>query len=111
MTNFHYKNTSENFIDINKLKSVDNIKEIELINFTLNKLHNTMCRYMHDMKTIWNDQIVDFMKSQDCFVLDKLAYHESDKFIDFMMSQETYKSMQIAKDRLLKRRYFLKNAR
>jgi len=112
MTEYYHaqKNIKEDdFIDIRQLQSSSYVRELELIEMNLNKLQETMLRYLEDMISVWDNEIVQFIKSQDCLTLQYLTHYDYNKFIDFMTTQETFKLMRSAKDRLLKRKEIIEN--
>lgn len=97
----------EGFIDINQLESTDYIKELVYIDNALSKLHESMYKYLEDVKMIWDTELVKFMNSQDCLILQNLSHYDYNKFVDFMTSQKTFKSMLSAQNGLLKRKEFI----
>lgn len=74
----------------------------------LRALSDTMNKYINDCMVIWNNEIVPFMNSNDCYVLDKINIRDYTKFVELMKTQKTYKLMTISKQRLEQRLEYLR---
>lgn len=110
--NNHMNNMGNNDIDYdNESENMhyDIALEYDTTYATLKGVIDTMNKYINDAIMIWNTEIVPFMNSNDCYVLDKLNNRDYNKFIEFMKTQKTYKLMTISKQRLEQRLDYLKN--
>lgn len=105
--------SKEKFVGINELydASPDGKKQKELtkIDTSLRKIIQMMNKYIADADTIWENQIVPFLLSEDCLILENLRVHEYNKFRKFMRSQKVYRLMAVAQNRLIARRNYLLN--
>jgi hypothetical protein len=85
----------------------DSKSEIFIVNHSLNELEDTMSKYTDDVKYMWENNIISFMQSQDCYTLDNLKDDDYIKFLNFMMEQRTYKLMMVSYRRLMARKQIL----
>lgn len=83
------------------------LSEIKLIDQTLFQLSDEMCRYIDEVKLMWDEHVSNFLRSNDCLTMQYLSLDDSQKFIDMMTNQKTYKIMMISKKRLEARKTYL----
>lgn len=105
---YHIENDADNMNESENMH-YDIAVEYDTTYIALKEIIDTMNKYINDTLMIWNTEIIPFMDSNDCYVLDKLNNNDCDKFIDFMKTQKTYTLMTIAKHRLEQRLEYLKN--
>jgi hypothetical protein len=98
------------FIGINslykKLSHSDN-DEIKRIEYTLEKLSETVYNYMLRVKNMWDAEIQPFIESSDCFILENLSQSDYKRFRDFMCEQKPYRLMMVSQKRLIARREYI----
>ena len=81
--------------------------ELCIIDETIHNLISEIDRYVQEIKELWDNHIVNFIKSSDCVTLDKIGSDGYSKFYDLMTNQKTFKLMKIALKRLNRRKKFL----
>ena len=98
------------FIGINypyKKSSHSDNDEIKRIEYTLEKLSETVYNYMLRVKNMWDAEIQPFIESSDCLILENLSRSDYKRFRDFMCEQKPYRLMMVSQKRLIARREYL----
>ena len=98
------------FIGINSLykkSSHSDNDEIKRIEYTLEKLSETVYNYMLRVKNMWDAEIQPFIESSDCLILENLSRSDYKRFRDFMCEQKPYRLMMVSQKRLIARREYL----
>jgi hypothetical protein len=83
--------------------------EIKLIDNTLANLADSMYKYIHNVKDLWNTEMKPFIESTDCLILEKLSSSDYYKFIDYMCEHKVYRLMVTSQKRLIARRSYLES--